>query len=92
MAAAYARDMGNGTRGGSGSRPGHGERGTGGLVGGGPSQLGVDGAMRARDVSRPDDTDLDEAERSVEISHRPQHHGRPPAQDAGNGGSSPDAS
>ena len=68
------------------------ERATSGLVGGGPSQLGVDGALRAREVSRPTDADLDEAERTVEISYRPQARSRPSAQEPGTGGSSPDAS
>jgi hypothetical protein len=69
-----------------------GERGPGGLTGGGPSQLGPDGAMRARDVSRPTDADHEAAERSVEIVQRPPTRARPSGQEAGNGGSSPDAS
>jgi hypothetical protein len=59
---------------------------TGGLVGGGPSQLGVDGSMRARDVSRPTDDDADRAERTVQVSHRPRSG---PRQQPGRGGSSP---
>jgi hypothetical protein len=69
-----------------------GERGSGGLAGGGPSQLGAEGAMRARDVSRPTDADVEKAEASVEISYRPPARSRPAGQDAGSGGSSPDAS
>ncbi|WP_375478761.1 hypothetical protein [uncultured Jatrophihabitans sp.] len=40
------------------------------LVGAGPSQLGVSGALRARDVNRPTDDDLAEAERTVHVVHR----------------------
>jgi hypothetical protein len=69
-----------------------GERGSGGLVGGGPSQLGADGAMRARDVSRPAEPDLEAAESSVEISYRPPARRPGNGQGAGPGGSSPDAS
>ena len=53
------------------------------LTGGGPSQLGVEGSMRARDVSRPTESDLTEAERLVQVSYRPRS--RP----SGSGGSSP---
>jgi len=42
------------------------------LSGGGPSQLGIDGSMRARDVSRPMADDLAEAERMVQVSYRPR--------------------
>jgi hypothetical protein len=45
------------------------------LVGGGRSQLGVSGALRGRDVNRPTDDDLAEAERDVEIVRR---HWTPP--------------
>lgn len=40
------------------------------LVAGAPSQLGVDGALRARDVNRPTEDDLAEAERDVTIVRR----------------------
>jgi hypothetical protein len=46
------------------------ERGLRGLVGSGPSQVGVDGAMRARDASRPTAEDLAAAERDVVIVRR----------------------
>lgn len=39
------------------------ERGLRGLVGAGPSQLGVSGAMRARDAARPTEADLAAAQR-----------------------------
>lgn len=45
------------------------------LVGAGPSQLGVEGALRGRDVNRPTDADLAEAERDVVIVRR---HWTPP--------------
>lgn len=38
-----------------------------GLVGAGPSRVGTVGAMRARDVSRPSQEDLDEAIEKVII-------------------------
>jgi hypothetical protein len=44
------------------------------LVGGAPSQVGVDGALRARDVNRPTADDLAEAERDVVVVRR---HWRP---------------
>jgi hypothetical protein len=44
-----------------------GNGGIGGLTGGGPSIVGVSGAMRARDVSRPRAKDAERAERSVVI-------------------------
>jgi hypothetical protein len=47
-----------------------GERGLADLVGGGRSQLGVSGALRGRDVNRPTDDDLAEAERDIVIVHR----------------------
>jgi hypothetical protein len=40
------------------------------LVGAGPSQVGTDGALRARDVNRPSEQDLAEAEESVVIVRR----------------------
>jgi hypothetical protein len=39
-------------------------------VGGGRSQVGVSGALRARDVNRPTEQDLADAERDVVIVHR----------------------
>jgi hypothetical protein len=56
-------------------RPDGTERGLRGLVGAGPSQLGVSGALRGRDVNRPTEADLAEAEREVVIVRR---HWRPP--------------
>jgi hypothetical protein len=55
-------------------RPGNGEEAAhvAALSGGGPSQLGVDGSMRARDVSRPKADDLAQAERLVQVSYRPR--------------------
>lgn len=47
-----------------------GERGLRDIVGAGRSQLGVSGALRARDVNRPTDADLDEAERDIAIVRR----------------------
>ena len=46
------------------------ERGLRDLVGAGRSQLGVDGALRARDVNRPTEQDLAEAEQDVVIVRR----------------------
>jgi hypothetical protein len=54
------------------------ERGWRDLVGGGSSQLGVSGALRARDVARPDPAELAEAERTVQVVRR---QWRPPAAD-----------
>ncbi|HLY33753.1 MAG TPA: hypothetical protein VKQ07_04415 [Jatrophihabitantaceae bacterium] len=51
------------------------DRGLRDLVGAGPSQLGVDGALRGRDVNRPTDDDLADAEREVVIVRR---HWTPP--------------
>lgn len=45
------------------------------LVGPGRSQLGVSGALRGRDVNRPTEADLAEAEREVVIVRR---HWKPP--------------
>ena len=45
--------------------------GVGGLVGAGPSIVGVSGSMRARDVSRPAEEHEDAAERDVVIRRRP---------------------
>ena len=44
--------------------------GVGGLVGSGPSIVGVSGAMRARDVSRPRAADEAAAEKTVVIRRR----------------------
>lgn len=46
------------------------------IVGGGSSQLGAGAALRARDVNRPTDEDLAEAERDTVIVRR---HWKPPA-------------
>jgi|SRR5580765_2289153 len=46
------------------------ERGLRELAGGGKSQVGVDGALRARDVDRPSAADLAEAEATVKIVRR----------------------
>src|SRR5207248_7880061 len=46
------------------------ERGLRGLVAAGPSQVGVIGAMRARDASRPRPEDLEAAERELTIVRR----------------------
>jgi len=40
------------------------------LVGGGASSLGVSGALRGRDVNRPTEEDLAEAERDIVIVRR----------------------
>lgn len=40
------------------------------IVGAGPSQLGVSGALRGRDVNRPSAADLADAERDVVIVRR----------------------
>lgn len=57
------------------------ERGLRGLVGPGPSQVGVLGAMRARDASRPTEEDLAAAERDVVIVRRHYVPVDPPAAD-----------
>lgn len=59
----------------------------GGLVGAGPSKVGVCGAMRARDVSRPRPDQLAAADADADGRTPP---GR--SQDSGSGGSSPDLS
>jgi hypothetical protein len=46
------------------------ERGLRGLVGAGPSQVGVSGALRARDAARPRPEDLAAAERDLVIVRR----------------------
>jgi hypothetical protein len=43
------------------------------IVGAGPSQLGVSGALRGRDVNRPSAADLEAAERDVVIVRRHWH-------------------
>jgi hypothetical protein len=52
------------------AREGGTERGLRELTGAGHSQLGVSGALRARDVNRPTDDDLAEAEQSTVIVRR----------------------
>ncbi len=52
-----------------------GERGLRDLVGAGHSQVGVSGALRARDVDRPTDADLADAEENLIIVRR---HWTPP--------------
>lgn len=47
-----------------------GERGLRDLVGAGRSQLGVSGALRGRDVDRPTEEDLAEAEQNLIIVRR----------------------
>lgn len=56
------------------------ERGLRGIVGAGPSQVGVVGAMRARDAARPTPEDLAAAERELVIVRR--HYVPPPDPDA----------
>jgi len=56
-------------------RPRDAEGGLRELIGGGKSQLGVDKALRGRDVNRPTDADLDAAERDIAIVRR---HWTPP--------------
>lgn len=46
------------------------ERSARGLVGGGPSQVRRDQAMRVRDIDRPTAADLADAEASLRIVHR----------------------
>jgi hypothetical protein len=64
-----------------------------GLTGAGPSKVGVDKAMRARDVSRPrDEEDSDRSDPTQPDGTRP---GEPKAQSvggSGSAGSSPDSS
>ncbi|WP_375493545.1 hypothetical protein [uncultured Jatrophihabitans sp.] len=54
----------------AGGRSAGGERALRDLAGAGSSQLGVQGALRARDVNRPSTDDLAEAERDVQIVRR----------------------
>lgn len=51
-------------------RPAGAERGLRDLIGAGPSQLGVTGALRGRDVNRPTEDDLARAEERVVIVRR----------------------
>jgi hypothetical protein len=53
------------------------ERGLRDLVGAGRSQVGVSGALRARDVNRPTEQDLAEAEGELQIIRR---NWKPPAE------------
>ena len=78
----------NARRGGRGSGE---ERAATGLTGGGPSLLGVEGSMRARDVSRPTERDYADAERLVQVSYRQRPQSRPDGQ-PGSGGRSPETS
>jgi hypothetical protein len=54
-----------------------GDRGLRDLVGSGSSQLGLSGALRARDVNRPSEEDLAAAERSIVLVRR---NWKPPAE------------
>jgi len=54
---------------------GRADRGLRDIAGSGPSQLGVSGALRGRDVNRPTEDDLAAAERDVQIVRR---HWTPP--------------
>jgi hypothetical protein len=71
-----ARDGRNDPSGERQPAPPRAERGLRNLVGAGSSQLGVGGALRGRDVNRPSDEDLAEAEREVVIVRR---NWKPPA-------------
>jgi hypothetical protein len=53
-----------------------GDRGLRDLVGAGSSQVGVSGALRARDVNRPSEEELAQAERDVVVVRR---NWKPPA-------------
>jgi hypothetical protein len=50
----------------------HSKDGLGGLVAPGPSKVGIDGAMRARDVARPSAADLAAAEKELVIRYAAQ--------------------
>gem|GEM_PF-1020615 len=79
-----------------------GASGLAGIVGGGQSQVGISGAMRARDVSRPRPEDDEAAERETVVRRRPGNAASPasvpphrPAAGGGHqgsGGNSPDRS
>lgn len=86
---AGARGSGGGRRGDRSERGGRGEDGiAAALTGGGPSQLGIGGSMRARDVSRPRKTDVAAAEKLVQVSYRPRSKPPGSTQSDGSGGSS----
>lgn len=56
------------------------ERGLRGLVGAGPSQIGVSGALRARDVAQPTEADEAAAQNDVKVVRRnyvPPSSGKP---------------
>ena len=75
--------------GGGRDRSGRGEeRAAAALTGGGPSQLGVEGSMRARDVSKPRPADVAAAEKLVQVSYRPRSKPHGTDDSAGSGGSS----
>ena len=59
--------------------------GSRGLVGGGPSIVGISGSMRARDVSRPTAKDAEAAEKRVVIRRVPRDE--PPRPGPPKGGS-----
>jgi len=61
-----------------GSGPRDNDRAWRDLVGSSPSQIGVSGSMRARDVARPTEQDLAAAESELAIVRRQWH---PPEQD-----------
>jgi hypothetical protein len=50
----------------------HSKDGLGGLVAAGPSKVGIDGAMRARDVAKPSAADLAAAEKELVIRYAAQ--------------------
>jgi hypothetical protein len=74
------------------ARRGEGDRGLRGLVGAGSSQVGVQGAMRARDAARPTPLDVAAAERELVIVRRhytpPDVRAEPARDEAGQPGSS----
>jgi hypothetical protein len=77
--ASEVRDRGSGR-----GRGREAERGWRDLAGNTPSQVGVDGALRARDVARPESEHLERAEREVLVVRR---QWQPPEGDAVIGGS-----
>ena len=83
MAGSRATGGRRGDRGGRGE-----ERAAAALTGGGPSQLGIVGSMRARDVSRPRADDVTAAEKLVQVSYRPRPKSSAEHHDDGSGGSS----
>lgn len=60
-----------------GRRGGRTAGGVGNLAGGGPSIVGVSGAMRARDASRIRPEHVEAAERTVVLRRRPYEPDRP---------------